>query len=126
MARGHSKFEINKSQTCYIGPVRSGRDKRATGLERLRARLSQAPAREEAELFEQIADQVAARRQAWGLSQKELADLCGTTQSAIARIEAGVRPPRIDTLNRVANALDCELAVELRPRTNSSEREDDG
>jgi transcriptional regulator with XRE-family HTH domain len=52
-----------------------------------------------------------------GLSQAELAELCGTTQSAIARLESGGRPPRIDTLLRVANALDCNLVVELRPRT---------
>jgi DNA-binding Xre family transcriptional regulator len=52
-----------------------------------------------------------------GLSQKELAELTATTQSAIARLESGGRPPRIDTLLRIAEALDCELIVELRPRT---------
>jgi transcriptional regulator with XRE-family HTH domain len=60
---------------------------------------------------------VADRRRELGLSQAELAELTGTTQSAIARLESGGRPPRIDTLLRVANALDCELRVELRPRT---------
>jgi transcriptional regulator with XRE-family HTH domain len=59
------------------------------------------------------------QRQARGLSQRELADLCGTTQSAIARLERGGRPPRIDTLLRIANALDCELEIELRPRTST-------
>jgi transcriptional regulator with XRE-family HTH domain len=68
-------------------------------------------------LFRQIADQVAEQRLAWDLSQAELAELCGTTQSAIARVERGARPPRIDTLARIANALDCELVVEIRPRT---------
>jgi transcriptional regulator with XRE-family HTH domain len=63
-----------------------------------------------------IATQVAERRSALGLSQQELADICGTTQSAIARLESGRRAPRVDTLLRIANALDCELAVELRPR----------
>jgi transcriptional regulator with XRE-family HTH domain len=70
------------------------------------------------ELFGLIAERVAERRRAWGISQRELAELCGTTQSAIARVERGARPPRIDTLARIAAALDCELAVELRPRTN--------
>ncbi len=45
----------------------------------------------------------------------ELAALCDTTQSAIARLESGGRPPRIDTLLRIASALECELHVELRP-----------
>jgi transcriptional regulator with XRE-family HTH domain len=73
---------------------------------------------EEEELFAAVAAQVATRRREWDLSQRELADLCGTTQSAIARIERGLRPPRIDTLLRIARALDCELVVELRRRTN--------
>ena len=50
-----------------------------------------------------------------GLSQRELAELCGTTQSAIARLERGGRPPRIDTLLRIAEALDCDLVVDLVP-----------
>jgi transcriptional regulator with XRE-family HTH domain len=70
------------------------------------------------ELFGLIAERVAERRRAWGVSQRELAELCGTTQSAIARVERGKRPPRIDTLARIAAALDCELVIELRPRTN--------
>ena len=68
-------------------------------------------------LFEGIASQVARLRSERRLSQSELAELCGTTQSAIARLERGLRPPRIDTLLTIANALDCELQVELRPRT---------
>ncbi|MDX6680546.1 MAG: helix-turn-helix protein [Solirubrobacteraceae bacterium] len=64
-----------------------------------------------------IAEQVATRRRERELSQHELAQLCATTQSAIARIERGARPARLDTLLRIANALDCELLVELRPRT---------
>jgi predicted transcriptional regulator len=68
--------------------------------------------------FAQIADKVAEQRAAKNLSQRELAELCGTTQSAIARLERGGRPPRIDTLLRIAEALDCELVVELEPRTH--------
>jgi predicted transcriptional regulator len=66
--------------------------------------------------FAQIADRVAERRSEMGLSQRELAELCGTTQSAIARLERGGRPPRIDTLLRIAEALQCDLVVELAPR----------
>jgi transcriptional regulator with XRE-family HTH domain len=56
------------------------------------------------------------------LSQQDLARLVGTTQSAIARLERGGRPPRIDTLLKIAEALDTELAVELRPRRPLQER----
>jgi transcriptional regulator with XRE-family HTH domain len=87
-------------------------------IERLRERLAHA---EGGWLFAQIAEQVAEQRRARGLSQAELAELCGTTQSAIARLEAGGRPPRIDTLLRLANALDCELLVKLRPRTRTKD-----
>ena len=66
--------------------------------------------------FAAVADQVADLRQQRGLSQRELAELVGTTQSAIARLERGGRPPRIDTLLRIADALDCELVVDLKPR----------
>jgi transcriptional regulator with XRE-family HTH domain len=68
--------------------------------------------------FARIADQVAEQRRARGLSQKELAELTGTTQSAIARLESGGRPPRIDTLLGIAEALDCELTVDLQPRSD--------
>jgi predicted transcriptional regulator len=66
--------------------------------------------------FAAIAGKHADRRVQMGLSQRELAELCGTTQSAIARLERGGRPPRIDTLLRIAEALQCELVVELVPR----------
>ena len=82
--------------------------------ERARARL--AGVEDDGWFFAQIAEQVVAQRAARNLSQRELAELVGTTQSAIARLEAGGRPPRIDTLLKIADALDCELAVELRPR----------
>jgi transcriptional regulator with XRE-family HTH domain len=88
-------------------------------MDRLRGRLAGGAPGEEQELFARIAAEVAKRRQAWSLSQRELAELCGTTQSAIARLERGARPPRIDTLWRIANVLDCDLRVELRPRTET-------
>jgi predicted transcriptional regulator len=67
--------------------------------------------------FANIADKVAERRLAMNMSQRELAERCSTTQSAIARLERGGRPPRIDTLLRIAEALDCELVVDLEPRS---------
>jgi ribosome-binding protein aMBF1 (putative translation factor) len=97
--------------------MRYGEGRPQLPLERLRARLSGA---EEGWFFGAIASEVADRRAARGLSQRELADLVGTTQSAIARLESGGRPPRIDTLLRIADALDCDLHVELTPREDTT------
>lgn len=60
---------------------------------------------------------IARRRSTLGVSQRDLAGQCGTTQSAIARLEAGGTPPRLSTLLRLAEALECDLVVELTPRT---------
>ena len=47
-----------------------------------------------------------------GLSQRELAERMGTTQSVISRLEeGGGAKNRIDTLARVATALDRHLVV---------------
>jgi len=82
-------------------------------LERLHERIATG---DRGWFFANIADKVSGRRVEMNLSQRELAELCGTTQSAIARLERGGRPPRIDTLLRIAEALDCELVVDLVPR----------
>jgi len=92
----------------------------ADAFDRLRERLAHVDP-DQGWFFARIAEQVTEQRKARGLSQKELAELTGTTQSAIARLESGGRPPRIDTLLRIAEALDCELIVELRPRTKPEE-----
>jgi predicted transcriptional regulator len=88
-------------------------------IERIRERLAHA---DDGWFFAQIADQVADRRKELELSQAELAELVGTTQSAIARLESGGRPPRIDTLLRIADALDCDLLVDLKPRMSPARR----
>ncbi len=84
-----------------------------TPLERLHEKIA---TKDRGWFFAAIADKVAEQRAAKGLSQRELAELVGTTQSAIARLERGGRPPRIDTLMNIADALNCELVVDLRPR----------
>jgi predicted transcriptional regulator len=81
-------------------------------LERLRERIATG---DRGWFFANIADKVAVRRVEMNMSQRELAELVGTTQSAIARLERGGRPPRIDTLLRIAEALDCELVVDIKP-----------
>ena len=91
----------------------SSRAVRKTALERLHEKIATG---DRGWFFARIADRVAERRLEKGLSQRELAELVGTTQSAIARLERGGRPPRIDTLLSIAEALDCDLVVELHAR----------
>ena len=51
-------------------------------------------------------------RKGAGISQRELAERMGTTQSVISRLEEGGEARnRIDTLARVATALDRHLVV---------------
>jgi HTH-type transcriptional regulator/antitoxin HipB len=58
-----------------------------------------------------LAMEIHALREKRGLSQRELAERLGTTQSAIARLEAGNVSPSLPTLDKVAAALDVELIV---------------
>lgn len=44
-----------------------------------------------------------------GITQKQLAELCATTQQQIAKIEVGNVDPQLSTLKRIAGALECEL-----------------
>lgn len=44
----------------------------------------------------------------------DLADRMGTTQPTVARLEAGGVTPRLDTLQRAAEALGLELVVDFR------------
>ena len=44
-----------------------------------------------------------------GMSQRELGERIGTTQSAIARLETGNAEPKISTLQKLAEAFDRDL-----------------
>lgn len=63
------------------------------------------------EVGEQVRDAV----EAAGLTQRELASRMGTSQAAIARLEAGGVGATLTTLQKVATALNLEVAVLLRP-----------
>lgn len=60
-----------------------------------------------------LALEIRALREARGLSQRQLAERVGTTQSAIARLEGGNVSPSLPTLDKIAEALDAELTVSL-------------
>jgi transcriptional regulator with XRE-family HTH domain len=57
----------------------------------------------------EIGKKVKEIREAKGLSQLELARRIKTTQSAIARLEAGTFDPRLSTLQKIAKALKVDI-----------------
>jgi ribosome-binding protein aMBF1 (putative translation factor) len=61
--------------------------------------------------YEALARIVIRRRGQLGLSQAELAQRMGTSYSAISRIESGQHPTTVQTLRRLAAALDTHLVV---------------
>jgi ribosome-binding protein aMBF1 (putative translation factor) len=56
-----------------------------------------------------LVHELAAQRQAAGLSQTEVAAMMGTSQSAVARLESGTADVRASTLERYAAAIGSEL-----------------
>ncbi|GAA2475725.1 helix-turn-helix domain-containing protein [Winogradskya humida] len=52
-------------------------------------------------------------RQSLRLTQKQVASLMGTQQSAVSDMEKGLTDPRLSTLQRYARAMDCSINVEI-------------
>lgn len=50
-------------------------------------------------------------RIAAGLTQRQLAERMGTSQSAIARLESGNQMPTLDTLYRLAMVMGVDFAI---------------
>jgi len=71
------------------------------------------------EAFE-IAERVRHARERLGMTQAKLAARIGSTEPAVARLEAGGVTPNLDTLHRVAEALGLELIVDLRRARRSA------
>jgi transcriptional regulator with XRE-family HTH domain len=68
-----------------------------------------------------VLDEFLKIRAAKGLTQNQIAEKIGTTQSVIARLESGKskHSPSIATLSRYAQALDCQLEIRLVQKLNS-------
>jgi len=64
-------------------------------------------------------DLVREARKRRGLTQQQLADKLGTTQSAIARLEAAKTAPTFDRVIEVLRALDLDLDFMLVERDDS-------
>lgn len=66
---------------------------------------------EEVEALSQIVKAMVEQRNALGLSQRELAALCGIPQSSVARIESFKTVPNLDTLLKIFQQLGLKLSV---------------
>jgi DNA-binding XRE family transcriptional regulator len=60
--------------------------------------------------------QVARLRIQRGLTQTQLAEMVGTRQPSIARLENGTRVPSLSFLDRIAKALDARIELHFVPR----------
>lgn len=92
-----------------------------TDWKSLRDRRMSEPGAQEAyqaaRLAYELGRSIRALREQRGWSQSELARTAGMTQSAIARFEAGGTVPTLPIIERLADALDADLRVELTPRS---------
>lgn len=95
----------SKSISPVGSPVDEAAGRRArhsAGYRETRARL--AP-------YEQLARIVIRRRMELGLTQEELAKRMGTSHSAISRIESGQHSTSVQTLQRLAAALEMRFLI---------------
>jgi transcriptional regulator with XRE-family HTH domain len=76
-----------------------------------------------------VANSVIRYRLDYGLTQTALGKLLGMSQPAVARLESGEHLPTLPTLLKLAEALDLEILVSMRPlrsrrHAGSHERDD--
>lgn len=67
---------------------------------------------------------IAELRTKHSMSQRRLADLAGVTNSTISRIEADIVKPDLNTLKKIASALNVEQSILLNKFGNSEIPED--
>lgn len=66
---------------------------------------------EEVESIAAIVGALIEQRNALGISQRELAAMCGIPQSSVARIESFKTIPNLDTLLKIMQPLGLKLSV---------------
>ena len=70
---------------------------------------------DQAESMAAIISAMVAQRNAMGLTQRELAAMCGIPQSSVARIESMRTTPNLDTLLKIFQQLGLRLTVSQEP-----------
>lgn len=75
--------------------------------------------------FREIAWLIIKYRMEHDLTQQQLADRVGTSYSQISRIESGRHATSIDTLQRIAHALDLQLVVGFQSQSSEKDPQRD-
>ncbi|EFH72183.1 hypothetical protein GV51_1311 [Gardnerella vaginalis 5-1] len=106
-------------RTCAVQGARAVQETRMNDLHELTDELMKDPEfKKEYDALQPERDLtmslVMARKRA-GLTQAELSEKTGISQSDISRLENGSRNPTIALLNRIANALNATCRIEFVP-----------
>ena len=72
---------------------------------------------DEAENLASIIGAMIEQRKTLGISQRELAAICGIPQSSVARIESFKTTPNLDTLLKIFQPLGLRLSVSVEKQT---------
>jgi transcriptional regulator with XRE-family HTH domain len=62
-------------------------------------------------VMDTVIEELRQARRSRGLTQRDVAEAIGTTQSAVARLEAGRASPRLSTLTAYASAVDLTITA---------------
>lgn len=62
-------------------------------------------------IYNDIAKEIVMLRMEKGITQKQLADLCGIQQSNISRLEKGIYNPSVQLLNKIAESLGKTIKI---------------
>ncbi len=85
-------------------------------IEKAKQREGFKKAYENLEVEYALVREMLAARSRVGLSQEAVAELMGTTKSAISRLEgAGKHAPSVTTLKKYAHAVGCHLEIRFIP-----------
>ena len=92
-------------------------------LKRASKRKGFRKAYEELEEEYRLTREMLTARSKFGLTQEAVAELMGTTKSAVSRLEAaGKHAPSLTTLKKYARAVGCRLEIKLVPNTRLTKR----
>jgi len=108
------KHVVDNPEAAVVSPV--GNTARAARSRRAAHNPEYARLWAEYAVERMIAQQLIKYRMANNLTQEELAKRAGTSHSQISRLESGQHHSSVATLEKIAEALDLDLAVTFTPR----------